>query len=726
MNDMIAKIKKYFGSTSQYTLMVVVPLEEYKEILSFFSNKGKIKVSDYCVGLDKEPDTDKLLDDVKRKSGKYLLVGLGDYLASKSDIAKKTLQSYKDLILQSNSRVAILLSSHMYSVVKEIHDADPRVRARIVLPKSIPKITTINNNALVYGIKAYLDACERGENVGSVKSARDIQIANVINPKNAFDELNHKFPDEFSKLSQSAGTAENWTELLEGLNKKMESMRQFLAAQNFASLEYIFFDYSKKNDFKSWLYFINLKLNTNSQDYLGLVASKSDTQGDLLNVAKTAILDIAVTDEMFKKYYAQRKTMLKGCANVDMADFVPKIHVRGSDRIAYLTDSTKIEKQAIIVSLCDGAKRDSLSIVYPDLYLYLQDYQFEDERFTKYFSAYKECKIKNRIDPSFSSIVAAYAVSRPYNSLPARSSLISNSNDGNTILLFLDAFGVEYLGYVKEKCAELELRFDSKIARADLPTVTSTNRGFLDEWKGKSETPIKDLDELKHHPERGYDYNNSPFPIHLVEELDVIKTALERAKTRLLTGECKKVLIVSDHGASRLAVISPDVQLPSNNCESKSNGRFCVGEKLPSGRNIVEESEGKFAVIADYSRFTGSRAASVETHGGATLEEVLVPIIEITLADNNLQVTLENNVIEVSYKTIPTLVLIVTPDCDNITVVVNGVTYMIERLKKSKYKVVMPDLKKGKYTLEVFENQNKISSKEFTVKSKGFAERDLF
>lgn len=418
--------------------------------------------------------------------------------------------------------------------------------------------------------------------------------------------------------------------------------------------------------------------------------------------------------------------MLKNCADVDMADFVPQIHVRGTDRIAYLTDNTKVERQAIIVSLCEGAKNECLPVSYPDLHLYLQDFHFDDERFTKYFAAYKECKLKNDIDDSFLATVADYSISRPYNSLPARASLISSLDDGNTTLIFLDAFGVEYLGYVKEKCAELKLRFASKIARADLPTVTSTNRNFFDEWKGKREPPIKDLDELKHHPERGYDYHNSPFPIHLAEELDVIKTALERAKTKLLTGECKRVLIASDHGASRLAVISPDVQLPSNNCEAKSSGRYCVGEELPSGNNIVAEAEGEYAVIADYSRFTGSRAASVEIHGGATLEEVLVPIIEITLVDSNIQVMLDDNVIEVSYKTVPTLVIIITPDCDNVTAAIGGKTYKAERLEKSKYKVAMPDLKKGKYTLDVFEDQNKIASKEFTIKSKGFAERDIF
>ena len=35
---------------------------------------------------------------------------------------------------------------------------------------------------------------------------------------------------------------------------------------------------------------------------------------------------------------------------------IPKIAVRSTDRIAYLTDNTKVEKQAVIVSLCEGAK----------------------------------------------------------------------------------------------------------------------------------------------------------------------------------------------------------------------------------------------------------------------------------------------------------------------------------------------------------------------------------
>ena len=108
------------------------------------------------------------------------------------------------------------------------------------------------------------------------------------------------------------------------------------------------------------------------------------------------------------------------------------------------------------------------------------------------------------------------------------------------------------------------------------------------------------------------------------------------------------------------------------------------------------------------------------------MEEIVVPIIELTLADSNIQVTLDNSVIEISYKKVPELILIITPDCDAVTASVGGIIYKAEKLEKSRSKVTMPDLKKGTYIFDVFENQNKIAIKEFAIKTKGFAERDIF
>ena len=724
MSDTIVKIGKYFSGTSQYPLLAVVSANEYRDALSVYSSFPKIKVSDYCVGADKEPDTGKLEQDIKAFKGNCLLLGFGDYLANKGSDAKSLLTPYKAMILQPQSHIAILLSAHMYSVLKEIVRGDLRAKSRIILPAVVPQIPTMDNNAFVYGVKAYLEACERGESIGNVKTSRKIPNATVINPENAFDELKHRYPNEFSKLSQTNGTSDNWNKLLTEINQDKKNILQYLADQKFASPEYIFLRHAKANDYKSWLYLIWLKLQLNSQSYLGLVASKTDTLGSLLETAKAAILDINVSDSRFSMFYEQRKSLLIGCSDADMANLIPQIYRQGADRIAYLTDNTKVEKQAIIVSLGEGAKSDHLKTSYPDLYAYLQDYNFGDDSLTTYFAAYKKCKVYNKIDVAFAETVSKYATSRPYNALPSRTSVFSGIDSYKTLLIFLDAMGVEFLGYVKEVCAELKLRFVPSIARANLPTITTANKEFYDDWQGSKESPIKRIDDLKHHPERGYDFNNSPYPIYLSEELEVVRAALERAATKLQSGEYRKVIIASDHGASRLAVISPDVQLDSNACVSRSSGRYCQGEFLPEADNIAIEND--CAVVADYSRFNGSRAASVEVHGGATLEEIVIPIIELTLANSNIQVTFENSVIEISYKKAPELVLIITPDCDAVTASVNGVVYKAEKLEKSRFKIVMPELKKGTYILDAFENQNKIASKEFTIKSKGFAERDIF
>lgn len=728
MNDVVSKIENYFRGTLKYPLIVVVSPDTYKEILNSFSNTEKILVSKYCLGPDKDPDLDKLREDIKQLSGKYLLLGLGEFLASKKGMKQRTISSYKDINLQADGRVVVVLSIHMFAEVKKLYESDPRIRSRIILPLNTPVITEEVKNGYVYGIKAYLEACENAQEVGSVKSARNIGTVVVINPENAFSELEYRFPNEMAKLTKEAGTPEQWGELLENINKENKNILQYLAMQRFEALDYKFLEYAKKNDYTSWLYFLNLKFNTDSQSYLGWVASNSLTLGRLFEVSKKYILDMNVSDKNFRQFYNQRKIMLRACTDADMADYIALIDIHGEDRIAYLTDNTKIEKKKVVEALAKGAKDKYLSENYHDLYLYLSDYIFEDERLTEYFSLYKKYKIKNKVDKSFLDIVNEYAISRPYNSFPARSSMLTGEDDGETILFFLDALGVEYLGYIKGKCSELKLDFDAKIARAELPTTTENNKIFYEEWLGEKEVPIKDLDELKHKPERGYDYNNSIYPIHLVEELEVINGALERIKERLSTesSRYRRVLIVSDHGASRLAVISSENKISNNNCDSKSSGRYCVGEDLPTADNIIREEEGLYAVIADYSRFTGSRAASVEIHGGATLEEILVPIIEISLPDGDVEVLLENDNIEAGYNIIPTLIFIIRPDRKKIRAKVNSNFYQVEKIDNNKYKVEMKELKKGNYILEIFDNQNRIATKEFTIKSKGMSERNLF
>ncbi len=94
--------------------------------------------------------------------------------------------------------------------------------------------------------------------------------------------------------------------------------------------------------------------------------------------------------------------------------------------------------------------------------------------------------------------------------------------------------------------------------------------------------------------------------------------------------KCKAFVITSDHGASRLAVIHKQEEPYNTDTQGLHSGRCC---KEPSNVNISYAiSENGYLVLADYGRFRGSRKANVEVHGGASLEEVLVPVITLTLA----------------------------------------------------------------------------------------------
>ena len=56
--------------------------------------------------------------------------------------------------------------------------------------------------------------------------------------------------------------------------------------------------------------------------------------------------------------------------------------------------------------------------------------------------------------------------------------------------------------------------------------------------------------------------------------------------------------------------------------------------KVEYGTTIVapaNPTKNGYTILADYGRFKGSRKANVEVHGGASLEEVLVPVITLKL-----------------------------------------------------------------------------------------------
>ena len=104
------------------------------------------------------------------------------------------------------------------------------------------------------------------------------------------------------------------------------------------------------------------------------------------------------------------------------------------------------------------------------------------ETLTNYFSDYKRQKVKNQIEPFFNGVVKELAESRPQFVLPTRESVLEKLDGSNVCLFWVDALGCEWLGYIQSAAERKGMKLKVTPTRSMLPTLTSMNRGFYDEW----------------------------------------------------------------------------------------------------------------------------------------------------------------------------------------------------------------------------------------------------
>ena len=461
------------------------------------------------------------------------------------------------------------------------------------------------------------------------------------------------------------------------------------------------------------------------------------------------ILNKNVKDTDFWDCYESRKILLNQIGNpsAELTVYCKVVVGKGKNAIYYLTDNTEQEKEAIFTFLNQyGAeyKRDELmgilKRVYPDLFVYLQPYRFRNELLDNYFQDYKYQKVINKILPDFEAIVLEQAEKREYNLiLEPRSSRIEKLSTKDSLLYFMDAMGVEYLGYIMSICRELQLNVKITVCRCELPSITSRNKEFLELWDEKQIVSIKDIDDIKHHGKFDYDYySNSKLPLHLMKEMETIHETLEKIRNKLISGgTIKRVVMIADHGASRLAVLHDTENVWEMEEKGQHSGRCCPKSDVDVQPDYATDA-GEFWALANYDRFRGGRKANVEVHGGATLEEICVPIIELTYSDGKIEVHLMSVdaeavdftdvlEIEVSFRKKAAIKIFMTAELLDVSITVEGKSYEAEPLENGFYRVNMPDLRKpGTYSVDVYSGDNIVAEKlTLIVKREGQREKDL-
>jgi len=234
-----------------------------------------------------------------------------------------------------------------------------------------------------------------------------------------------------------------------------------------------------------------------------------------------------------------------------------------------------------------------------------------------------------------------------------------------------------------------------------------------------------ELDDTKHSAAGGYNFTNNELPIHLAKELDIITAMIDKAATELALRHCKRFLIVSDHGASRLAVLRRKEEKYDTETTGEHSGRCC---KLFQPYDLpFAAEENEYLVLADYGRFKGSRAANVEVHGGASLEEVVVPVIELSLKDRSVTVKLVDETVTVDFRTGTEIKLFFNSPVQDVSVVLNGKPYSASQIDTNHYSVKLPDTKRaGDYSADVYAGDNLIGKIMIKAQGKSGKVNDAF
>lgn len=719
----IGSIKQYLVSPVKTPYFLFVSDAQYKSVVDELSVLGlvHVKMSSFCGDDDKLPDIDDFFSyivtsELNEKEKKFIVTGLGEYLALRGDNeASQTLSRLKDFNIGSAKIVLILRG--LVSQISRL-ETDPRFdnrRFSIVdnadCGLSFTLVAPAVGLSTLPGFKATLEELENGR-CGRVAVSTavniDATLLTVHKIGNAHEGV--KFSVPYFSLPRSCGSDTFWAQLLSELSESPGSLDDVFAKHGFSgSLESDFYVRIAGNDYASWLYFICLKckVDTVSNSYLRFVLENTNHFEEFISNALNAIIEIEHIDKRFVEFYHERKALVNKFPESDIADFVVNNRKVVSESIYKLTDNTKAEREEIIAWRSQNGPVPQLEWIYPALAAYQKRYVFKcpelADLLTEYFETYKRQKLSNAIESEFLNKVDELAHSpRIFNRLPTRNEIINGLDKTGTYLYWLDALGVEYLAIIESLAQKRGLSIRVNIARAELPTITSTNRDFFDAWPWQDQKEKNDeLDATKHSDKGGYNFINNELPIHLASELDIISAMIDKAATKLALRQCKRFLIVSDHGASRLAVLRRKEERYETDTKGEHSGRCC---KLfqPYDLPFAAEENG-YLVLADYGRFKGSRAANVEVHGGASLEEVVIPIIELSLKNERVTVSLVDDFVTVDSREGTVIKMFFNSPVQNISVVLNEKRYQAFQIDNNHYGLKLPDTKRaGEYPADVY------------------------
>ena len=730
--------------------------EDYTALLGLLKDdysKQILRMSDTCE-MDFPPDPTFQISFIGSKAKAKPAVWIGAVQAKMLYGQQSTEQFLINLLGTNLAGPVIVLCPFCCNMLEGIAHNYTKLGYNILIVNSgernVPSIHvsskgTIRGDGSVQGIKALLGVLEDGRfgtDIYLVTSCDISYLSSSLYPVfeglSPYQMLCKIEPGIAANTMESNGKHEHWAKLVSDIQnaKSLSSLclTKFGALQD---LPNVFGDHLTGEEYDRFVCFVCLKVFCgNRGDYLALCLSKAEREDALEYVIYNSILEIDHGDARFSGFLRQRRRILSSLDdnNAMMKDFCERATIKGKNVLWYLGDQTEEERAALIHALCSysyspAELEEILTSVSPNLAAYLRRFVFDEfntkvmasdaairNLLTDYFQRYKIQKLTNHQDQDFIDIVEAEAKNRSFMKLQARSAIIKKINKKGARPYFFDALGVEFLAYIQSRAEAYGMQFECSIGHCNLPSITSKNKEFYDAFPNDSVLKEEGLDEIKHHGTK-FDFQFTKEPLHIFDELTVLDRDLKKMSSMLALGHCERIIIISDHGASRLAVTyrseNDKLQLAE---PGKHSGRCCPSDTDPHIEFATFEDG--FAVLANYDRFKGSRKADVETHGGASLEETVVPVISLTLKPKEQQAFFVETVVPCSPKDGASIRLFANPPLKQPRIVINGQSYA-GSFDGDRHNVVfeLRDIRrKGHHEAEVYDGGMKVTVLTFDTK----------
>ena len=386
----------------------------------------------------------------------------------------------------------------------------------------------------------------------------------------------------------------------------------------------------------------SLRRRLPSDWYIARVIFDEVTRDNLLwkYVVETAVT--VLSDVNANKYAAERAEALTAVgANYEslIVEFIGQT-TENTNALPFLNCGTTAERVEIIRRASKEDLSYGLPKQYGELFPTLADYfstafDYDDEATAAYFKEYRCLKVSSTITDGFVKRAFDFIVPKKYLTRDALIAELAVQSD--SALLVVDAMGVEYmpllLAMAKRRGMNIEFQ---AVAQAKLPTETGFNPI---KWGEACTLPeIKSIDNIVHNGAAKHEVSTPER--NFAETLRVFETEI---MNRIADGFTRfaRVVVTADHGATRLAVVARSenkgTTLPWNKARDgePNDWRYSLA---PSGIARSPEFESEYFpdrketywIVRGYNRLPKMGGKLYELHGGASLEERLVPVIVFT------------------------------------------------------------------------------------------------